>query len=188
MYNVLEKLKEKAALNEDDEAIKDKGLILILKELHERLDTLVLEAYGWLQPLTDEQILEKLVALNHERAAEERHGHVRWLRPDYQISRYGQKLDKQAAEEEGTQVAADLGLPQVSARKPSFPADQVAQTAAVFAALGATRGPTSAEALASNFRKTKSLEKSIHGVLSSLVRLGYVTTKDGENFELRRVA
>ena len=188
MYNVLEKLKSNTPLDQDDEAIKDKGLILILKELHERLDALVFEAYSWPRTTTNEQFLERLVALNHERAEEERRSHVRWLRPDYQIPRFGQKLDKQAAKEEGAQIAADLGLPEVSARKPSFPADQVAQTAAVFAALGAARGLTSAEALASNFRKTKGLEKSIHGVLSSLVRLGYVTTKDGENFELRRVA
>jgi hypothetical protein len=53
---------------------------------------------------------------------------------------------------------------------------------------GPRRGSTSAEALASNFRKTKSLEKSIRGVLSSLLRPGYVTTKHGEHFELRRVA
>lgn len=128
------------------------------------------------------------MALNHERAAEERRGHVRWLRPDYQIPRFGKKLDKQAAKEEGAQIAAELGLPEPSARKPSFPSDQVAQTAAVFAVLSGARGPTNADAMANKFRKTKTLEKSILDVLSSLVRLGYVTTKDGENFELRRVA
>ena len=188
MYNVLEKLKADLPLDDEDEAIKDKGLIIILKELHERLNALVFEAYGWPQTLTDEQILENLVALNHERAAEERRGHVRWLRPDYQIPRFGKKLDKQAAKEEGAQIAAELGLPEPSARRPSFPTDQVAQTAAVFTVLGAARGLTSADAIASKFRKAKTLEKSILDVLSSLVRLGYVTTKDGENFELRRVA
>src|SRR6185312_13476374 len=64
MYNVLEKLKANEALTPAEEAIKDKGLILILKELHEKLDRLVFEAYGWPQTLTDEEILEKLVALN----------------------------------------------------------------------------------------------------------------------------
>ena len=88
----------------------DKGLILILKEHHEKLDRLVFEAYGWPDTLTEEQILEKLVALNHERAAEERRGHVRWLQPDYQIPRFGKRLDKQAAKEEGAQIAAELGL------------------------------------------------------------------------------
>ncbi len=133
-------------------------------------------------------ILEKLVALNHERVAEERGGQVRWLRPDYQVPRFGKDIDKQAAREEGTQITADLGLPEPSARKPAFPADPVAQTAAVFAALAAARGPTTADALAANFRRAKTLEKAIFDVLGSLARLGHVTTKDGKTFDIRRVA
>ena len=186
MYNVLEKLRakdvdgrnksghddKKIALTREEERIKDEGLVLILKELHDELDRLVFQAYGWPETLSDEQILEKLVALNHERAAEERRGHVRWLRPDYQIPRFGKDVDKQAAKEEGAQVAADLGLPEPSARKPSFPVDPVAQTAAVFAVLAGARGPTTADALASHFRKTKSLEKTIFDVLEFSRPLG----------------
>ncbi len=41
-------------------------------------------AYGWPPTLTDAEILERLVALNAERAKEEVSGLVRWLRPDYQ--------------------------------------------------------------------------------------------------------
>jgi hypothetical protein len=188
MYNVLEKLKANAPLDEDDEAIKDKGLILILKELHERLDRLVFEAYGWPLTLTDEQILERLVALNQERAAEERRGHVRWLRPDYQVPRFGKKLDKQAAKEEGAQVAADLGLPEPG-RKPSFPGDSVGQTAAVFAALAAATAPLDAATIARSFRQGKRAEKQIAAVLMSLARLGHVApVNGGEKFEIRRVA
>jgi hypothetical protein len=36
---------------------------------HEKLDTAVFVAYGWPHDLTDEQILERLLALNLERAA-----------------------------------------------------------------------------------------------------------------------
>jgi hypothetical protein len=179
---------ETMSLTPAEAEVKDKGLILILKELHEKLDALVFEAYGWPQTLSDEEILEKLVALNHERAAEERGGHVRWLRPDYQIPRFGKKLDKQAAKEEGAQVAADLGLPEPSARKPSFPSDAVAQTAAVFSALAAMRGPITAETIAAGFRKSKNLDKNVSEVLASLTRLGHITTRDGVTFELRRVA
>jgi hypothetical protein len=188
MYNVLEKLKAKMALDKDDEAIKDKGLIFILKELHERLDKLVFEAYGWPDTLSDEQTLERLVTLNRERAAEERRGHARWLRPDYQIPRFGQKLDKQAAEEEGKQIAADLGLPEPTAKKGTFPSDAVGQTAAVFAVLASAMEPMDAAALAEGFRKTRNLEKSIAGVLASLARLGHVSTRDGIRFEIRRAA
>lgn len=36
---------------------------------HKRLDEAVFAAYGWPNDLTDEQILERLLALNLERAA-----------------------------------------------------------------------------------------------------------------------
>ena len=36
---------------------------------HQKLDRAVLDAYGWPHDLTDEQILERLLALNLERAA-----------------------------------------------------------------------------------------------------------------------
>ncbi len=172
----------------EEERIKEEGLILVLKELHDKLDRLVFEAYGWPAALTDEQILEKLVALNRERAAEERRGHVRWLRPDYQMPRFGKDIDKMAAREEGAQLAVELGVPAVAARKPSFPSEPTAQTAAVFAALTAAHGPTDAAAIAAGFRNSRNLEKTITALLASLSRLGHVATKDGKAFELRRAA
>ncbi len=41
IYNVLEKIRAGETLDDDDEAIKTNGLVLILKELHEKLDALV---------------------------------------------------------------------------------------------------------------------------------------------------
>ena len=38
---------------------------------HKKLDAAVAAAYGWPADLSDEQILERLLALNLERAAEE---------------------------------------------------------------------------------------------------------------------
>jgi hypothetical protein len=194
MYNVLEKLRAieagqpEEALTPAEEDIKDKGLIMILKELHEKLDRLVFQAYGWPWTLTDEEVLEKLVALNHERAAEERRGIVRWLRPEYQIPRFGKDIDKQAAQEEDAQIVADLALPEAAARKLSFPTDAVAQTAAVFAALASANAPTDAVTIAARFRKTRNLERTISGVLASLARLGHVATEDGKAFEIRQTA
>ena len=48
---------------------------------------------------------------------------VRWLRPDYQIPRFAEGVDNQAAKEEGAQVATEL----VAAveQKPSFPSGAV---------------------------------------------------------------
>lgn len=173
-------------LDEHDRSIFDDGLVLIVKELHDRLDVAVAEAYSWPAALSDEQILAKLVALNKERAEEEKRGLVRWLRPDYQIPRFGKGVDKQAAREEGTQVAAEL-IAAVE-QKPSFPSGAVEQTAAIFSALAAASGPLDAKGLAAQFKRTKTTERKVGEVLASLARLGYVTSEDGKTFALRRVA
>jgi hypothetical protein len=89
MYNVLEKVRAGVSLDADEERMKEQGLVLILKELHERIDRLVFEAYGWPETLSEDEILSRLVALNRQRLAEEAKGIVRWLRPEYQIPRFG---------------------------------------------------------------------------------------------------
>jgi hypothetical protein len=84
MYNVLEKLRSGEALTAKEKVIHEHGLVSILKQIHDDLDAAVFDAYGWPATLTDEEILERLVALNHERAEEEKRGLVRWLRPEFQ--------------------------------------------------------------------------------------------------------
>ena len=168
MYNVLDKLRTGEPLTAKDKDIHDKGLVTLLKQMHDEIDRAVLEAYNWLDllgsngpetqdgktqdtrgedgetkvsegggtrqhdtalgdepppagniPATDtspnqnstiinrhssslhaladllaasgpdaealtQSLLSRLVALNHERAAEEKRGLIRWLRPDYQ--------------------------------------------------------------------------------------------------------
>ncbi|MGB3262874.1 MAG: DNA methyltransferase [Microcoleus sp.] len=84
MYNLLEKLRQGQPLNDKDKAFNQKALVSTLKQIHDELDAAVFAAYGWESTLTDDQILENLVTLNAQRAEEERNGHIRWLRPDYQ--------------------------------------------------------------------------------------------------------
>jgi hypothetical protein len=60
------------------------GLVSLLRELHRKLDTAVAEAYGWDVGLSEAEILERLVALNRTRAADEAKGEIRWLRPEFQ--------------------------------------------------------------------------------------------------------
>jgi hypothetical protein len=189
LYNVLEKLRagtKPDELDENDREIFDDGLVLIMKELHDRLDVAVAEAYGWQADLTDDEILTRLVALNKERAKEEKRGLIRWLRPDYQIPRFAKVADKQAAKEDGAQIAAELVA--AVGQKPSFPSGAVEQTAAVFAALSAASTPLDAKGLAAQFRLSKTTERKIGEVLASLARLGYVFSTDGKAFLLRRVA
>ena len=91
MYNVLEKLRDTdagkisaAAFSPKDKKIHDRGLVSILRQLHDDLDAAVFDAYNWPIDSTDDQLLEKLVALNHQRAEEESRGIIKYLRPDFQ--------------------------------------------------------------------------------------------------------
>ena len=84
LYNVLEKIRAGEKLTDKEKLIHDKGLVSVLKQLHDDLDAAVFAAYGWPATLTDAEILERLVALNAERAAEEKRGVIHWLRPEYQ--------------------------------------------------------------------------------------------------------
>lgn len=84
MYNVLAKLRSGEALTVKEQAIHKQGLCSVLKDLHDRLDAAVAEAYGWPVDLPGDELLTRLVALNHERATEEAAGTIRWLRPAFQ--------------------------------------------------------------------------------------------------------
>ena len=79
------------ALTAKEKVIHERGLVTLLKKIHDDLDAIVFDAYGWPRDLSDEQILEKLVALNTERVEEERGGLVRWLRPEFQKPTGAQK-------------------------------------------------------------------------------------------------
>jgi hypothetical protein len=186
MYNVLEKLRagtSPEALRPDEKLILDDGLVLILKELHERLDVAVAAAYGWPADLADDEILARLVALNHERAAEEARGNVRWLRPDYQIPRFGTQL--QNAEQLEAALVGTAGKTQ----KPSFPAEEVAQTAAVMAVLAGAAAPLDAASLAGRFRQGKRVEGKVAAVLAAGLRQGFVRSPDGgATYQLPRAA
>ena len=70
-----------AAFSAKDKRTWEKGLVVVLGALHADLDAEVFRAYGWLEATdaapSDEQILERLVALNAERAREVAPG--RWV-------------------------------------------------------------------------------------------------------------
>jgi hypothetical protein len=51
-----------------------------LMELHRKSDQVVFAAYGWSSSLTDAEVLECLLALNHERAASQRQSLLNFLR------------------------------------------------------------------------------------------------------------
>jgi hypothetical protein len=190
LYNVLERLRAGTApdaLDTDDRRIFDDGLVLILKEHHDALDAAVADSYGWPLDLAEDAILANLVALNKERAAEEKRGHVRWLRPDYQIAKFGSPREKAELALAGSDASQiDDGD---AAQKPGYPTDDMAQTAMVMAALANASRPLDAAAIATGFRQGQRIAPKVGAVLAALTRMGVISTGDGgKTFAMRRAA
>lgn len=96
LYNLREKHRSGDPLSDKDERRAAKARAGIINRLHEQLDQAVADAYGWGDEWSEgalgpSEIVARLVALNHERAAEEAGGKIRWLRPEYQKPRFGPK-------------------------------------------------------------------------------------------------
>ncbi|MCB5944258.1 class I SAM-dependent DNA methyltransferase, partial [Acidocella sp. KAb 2-4] len=155
------------------------GLVLILNELHDRLDAAVAETYGWPADLPEAEILSRLVALNKARLAEEARGKVLWLRPEYQIPRFGtalQKLDLLGTMREQAQE-------ETATRKP-FPASEMEQTAEIMALLANAPALETGDILV-HFKPGKTIRPKVEAVLSGLVRMG-LAGKQGNGYSLRR--
>ena len=121
------------------------------------------------------------MALNAERAAEEKRGLVRWLRPDYQRARAG-VAPEQRAEEAGEQLEAPFVIAAAKPQKPAFPASDLERTAAVFAALTEASAPLDAQSIAAKFRQGQKIEPSVARILAAFARMGQFHTGDGERF------
>lgn len=172
MYNVLEKLSGGAPLDANEKVIHENGLISILKHIHDDLDAAVDIAYGWPSNLSEDELLERLVALNHERAAEENRGLIRWIRPDFQA--------KTARSE--TQIEIDIatvpGIKSTPAKKHAWPKTLPEQVQAVRAALTQS-GSASAISIGKAF--TGARQARVDDLLAALVALGQAR-KDGDRY------
>ena len=131
------------------------------------------EAYGWPADLADEEILERLVAFNHERAAEERDGNIRWLRPEFQAPK------EEIAEKKAEQIEADLIVAESKEKKPRLAAALPDRVAAVRAMLAGADGIITAADLARRFSQGKRAEKKVEEVLRTLALLGQAERIDG---------
>lgn len=182
LYNVLEKVRVGAALTSKEKHLHDVALVATLRQLHEDLDTAVAEAYGWPWPLTDAGILERVVALNAARAADEAKGIVRWLRPDYQkpllAAPQQSALGLADAPAAGAVSARDRsGRPRRKAAptanrtaKQPWPKPLAERIRAVELALAAEPKPATAATLAQRFARAQPAD--IAEILDTLVTLG----------------
>ena len=167
MYNVLEKLRSGEELTKKEKAIHEQGLVSVLKQIHDDLDTAVADAYGWPVDLSDEEILERLVALNHERAEEEKRGLVRWLRPEFQ-NPDGKTQKAMLPDEKATKKKKTAK--QAKVKKQPWPKTLSDQAAAVQEALSAIAGPADEAEVAKRF--TRANKDRIAELLETLESLG----------------
>lgn len=172
-------------LTDKERLIHNQGLVSILKQLHDDLDDAVVADYGWPATLSDDEILDRLVTLNAQRAEEEKRGIIHWQRPDYQSA--GPRAKNEEQEEivlkpkkggQGKVKGQEIKKP--GAREP-WPKTLAERIRATETALHAASRPVTATDLTSNFTRAKPAD--LQEILESLTALGRAR-KDGERFSV----
>jgi hypothetical protein len=195
MYNVMAKLRSGEPLTAKEKTLHDHGLVGVLRSLHDDLDAAVLEAYGWsdLGPaLADyrpaaaeahaaavEMLLERLVALNAKRAAEEAAGTVRWLRPEFQARAPAAEQATIETEEVESAVAA---APVATVEKRAWPSGLPEQIKAVADVLTSAGRPLSVADLESRFTARGRWRDRLPTILDTLEALGRARHQSGDQW------
>lgn len=196
LYNVLEKIRgcarestadsssrgltTAATLTAKEKLIHDHGLVSVLKQLHDDLDVAVAAAYGWPWPLSDQEILTRLVTLNAERAAEEKRGIIHWLRPEYQTrsEKLGARSQNQLNLPEGKAKPKAKGKAAKPQGKAEWPKPLSDRVKAVETALHAVGVPTTPAELAKQFKRAKPAD--VAEILETLVTVGRAHRKGNQ--------
>ena len=167
LYNVFEKLRAGTPLNAKEQLTHEHGLVTVLRQLHDDLDATVAEAYALLPTASDDAILTHLCALNAQRAAEERTGTIRYLRPAFQNPTSTATQTALAADGMDGTNATHGTAPAKATAKLAWPRTLAEQAQAVRAALTA---PTDAATLAKTFKCAKAVR--VEDILETLASLG----------------
>lgn len=177
LYNVLEKLRAGTPLNAKEQLIHEHGLVTVLRQLHNDLDAAVAEAYALPPTASDETILTHLCALNAQRAAEERAGTIRHLRPAFQNPTSTATQTNLATD--GTEGSKTPATAQAASKHP-WPKSLAEQAQAVRASLTALGAPANAVMVAAQFKGAR-LDR-VSDILSTLASLGQARDLDGARF------
>ena len=202
---MLEKLRSGEVLSARERTIHEQGLVSVLRQIHDELDAAVLGAYGWadLLPLLriahgndnpaegqsreearrafDEAVLERLVALNAERAAEEARGLVRWLRPEFQNPAGVPAGDEQAPRQDELPTDADepAAVPAAAAKPTPWPKDTVQQVRAVADVIAANPAGLSLIEIEARFTARGPWKRQLPMMLEMLGAVGRVRPQEG---------
>lgn len=176
MYNVLEKLRSGERLTTKEQTIHEQGLVSVLKQIHDDLDAAVFDAYGWPQDLDDEEILQRLVYLNHERAEEESRGIVRWLRPEFQ----NPDGATQTAFASSTKIKPAKKAASVTITKQPWPKTLPERMVAVTSALMRHAAPADAKDVVAYY--TRANKSQVTELLETLTTFGSVRQLDDGRF------
>jgi hypothetical protein len=178
MDNVLEKLRSGEPLTAKEKVTHEQGLVSVLKQIHDDLDAAVFDAYGWPMDLSDEAILERLVALNAERAAEEARGLVRWLRPEFQDpkGKSAAPVQPNLAIVEADPGPVEVAPAKAKVKKNPWPKTLAEQVQAVRSALAARPIAVTPESLAKSFLRAR--VDRVAEVLETLEALGHARVLD----------
>jgi hypothetical protein len=178
MYNVLEKLRSGESLTAKEQTIHEQGLVSVLKQIHDDLDAAVFDAYGWPHDLEDEEILQRLVDLNHERAEEESRGLIRWLRPEFQ-NPDGETQTAFAGDKKArpTKKAAKAKI-----KKQPWPKTLPDRMVAIQSALQRHAAPADGKEVAAYY--TRANKSQIKELLETLVAVGNVRQLDDGRYTI----
>jgi hypothetical protein len=197
MYNVLEKLRSGEPLTAADKKIHEDGLVSVLKQLHDDLDSAVFASYGWPSSLPDSEILSRLVALNAARAVEEVRGEVRWLRPEYQ-NKAAKPVQQVLGGPTSTSATSPTSVaflpstgrrsaatpqhprPALSSAKLLWPKSLPSQIRLLRDLLAASPSPVTAEEIARSFARVR--KDKIEELLQTLVTLGHAREVEGGRY------
>jgi hypothetical protein len=123
-----------------------------------------------------DEILARLVALHDERVAEEKQGRVRWLRPEYQVPRFGRGEAPAAAAEPA--LTGEAAQPPAANGKRPWPGSAIEQIAELKALVAAA--PASTEEAAAAFGRAPA--ELVRRHLETLVLVGEVRQDEHGRF------